>query len=152
MRDHYDRALVYSPSFDTRTSWFPRGWVYYDSYAIYRGGSTATEHPEWILRDSSGNRLYIPYECSGGTCTQYAGDIGSSEFRQHIIGEIRAKLNSAAPSGGYKGVFVDDVNMDFRVGDGNGTSVRPIDPRTGAPMTLADWRRYFAEFMEEIDR
>ena len=152
MRDHYDRALVYSPSFDTRTSWFPRGWVYHDSYAIYRGGSTATEHPEWILRDSSGNRLYIPYECSGGTCTQYAGDIGSSEFRQHIIGEIRAKLNSAAPSGGYKGVFVDDVNMDFRVGDGNGTSVRPIDPRTGAPMTLADWRRYFAEFMEEIDR
>jgi len=30
--------------------------------------------------------------------------------------------------------------------------VAPIDPRTGAPMTLEDWRRYVAEFTVEIRR
>ncbi|HEV2772021.1 MAG TPA: Ig-like domain-containing protein, partial [Thermoleophilaceae bacterium] len=35
MGDRYWRALVYSPHFDKRTAWFPRGWVYHDAYAIY---------------------------------------------------------------------------------------------------------------------
>src|SRR5205085_10818824 len=36
-----------------------------DVYAIYKDGALATQHPEWILRDQSGNELYIPYGCSG---------------------------------------------------------------------------------------
>ena len=150
MGDRYWRALVYSPSFDTRTAWFPRGWVYHDAYAIYTDSAEAREHPEWVLRDSDGNPLYIPYDCDGTACTQYAGDFGNPEFRQHVIAEIKAKLDRAAPHGGYKGVFVDDVNMDFRVGDGTGEFVKPVDPRTDAPMTEADWRRYFAEHVELI--
>ena len=38
------------------------------------------------------------------------------------------------------------------MGDGSGAEVAPIDPRTGAPMTLEDWRRYVAEFTTEIRR
>ncbi|HEV2773089.1 MAG TPA: DNRLRE domain-containing protein, partial [Thermoleophilaceae bacterium] len=150
MGDRYWRALVYSPHFDKRTAWFPRGWVYHDAYAIYTDSEEAREHPDWVLRDSDGKPLYIPYDCDGTACTQYAGDFGNPEFRQHVIKEIKAKLDLAAGHGGYKGVFVDDVNMDFRVGDVSGNHVDPIDPRTGAAMTKADWRRYLAEHVELI--
>ena len=50
----------------------------------------------------------------------------------------------------YKGVFVDDVNLDIRVGNGQGDTVMPIDPRTGQTMTEANYRRYIAEFTEQI--
>jgi hypothetical protein len=150
MRDHYDRALVYSPYFDSRTAWFREGWVYHDAYAIYTDSSLAREHPEWILRDSDGKPLYIPWGCSGGTCPQYAGNFGNPDFRNHIIGEIKAKLDRAATGGGYKGIFVDDVNMEFKVSDGAGRFVNPVDARTGTQMTETNWRKYMTEHVELI--
>src|SRR4051812_34343045 len=51
---------------------------------------------------------------------------------------------------GYRGLWIDDVNMDMRVGNGNGDDADPIDRRTGRPMTYDDWRRYMAEFTEQI--
>jgi hypothetical protein len=145
MRDHWDRAYVFSPYWDGKLSWFPNSWVYKDSYAIYTSSALATQHPDWILKDGSGNKLYIPFGCGGGTCPQYAADIGSPAWRQNYIDIAKGLIDQ-----GYKGIFVDDVNMDFRVGNGSGTSVTPIDPRTGVAMTQADWRRYFAEFMEQL--
>jgi hypothetical protein len=98
-----------------------------------------------VLRDPGGNLLYIPWGCSGGSCPQYAGDFGNPAFREHWIAEARATLDR-----GYIGLWVDDVNLAWRVSDGEGNTVTPVDPRTGALMTLADWRRYLAEFMEAI--
>ena len=40
---HMWRMGVYSPYFDSRTSWYRNGWVYDDAYAIYRGGEVARE-------------------------------------------------------------------------------------------------------------
>ena len=145
MREHYFRMQTYSPYFDSRLAWYPNAWVYRDSYAVYRDSDLPEENPEWVLRDTNGNALYIPYGCSGGTCPQYAGDFGNPEFRRRWIDRLGETLAE-----GYAGVWVDDVNMDWRVSDGNGDHVKPVDPRTGVEMTLADWRRYFAEFMEEI--
>jgi len=145
MREHYFRMLTYSSYFDARLSWYPNAWVYKDSYALSRDSDVRAEHPEWVLRDRDGNELYIPWGCSGGTCPQYAADVGNADFRRWWIDELRETLMN-----GYRGVWVDDVNMVWRVGDGNGDYVNPLDPRTGVAMTLADWRRYFAEFMEEI--
>lgn len=142
---HYHRARVYSPFFDSRLAWFPNGWVYQDLYAIYRNSATVTEHPDWILKDSAGNKLYIPFGCSGGTCPQYAADFGHPEFRTWWIDNAKGRLAK-----GYAGLFVDDVNMDFRVSDGTGTHVAPIDPRTGQAMTIDVWRRYMVEFLEQI--
>jgi hypothetical protein len=141
MRDHYSRMLTYNPYFDTRLQWYPFAWLYQNAYAI----RSSSSHPEWILRDADGNMLYIPWGCSDGTCPQFAGDFGNKEFRANWIREARQVLDQ-----GYLGLFIDDVNLTWRVGDGNGDQVIPIDPRTQAPMTLANWRRYFAEFMEEI--
>lgn len=145
MREHYFRMKVYSSYFAPRLSWYPNALVYKDSYAIHQDSEVRTEHPEWVLRDGDGNELFIPYGCSGGSCPQYAADVGNPDFRRWWIDELRATL-----ADGYLGVWVDDVNMAWRVGDGNGDYVNPVDPRTGLGMTLADWRRYFAEFMEDI--
>lgn len=145
MRAHYSRMRTYSPYFDSRLSWFPDAWVYKDLYAIYVGSALAQQHPEWILKDSSGRKLYIPFGCSGSSCPQYAGDVGNPDFRAYWISQAAQTLVQ-----GYRGLFIDDVNMAFRVGDGSGQFVAPTDPRTGSPMTSSGWRRYVAEFTEQI--
>jgi hypothetical protein len=142
---HMWRMVVFSPYFDSRTSWYSNGWVYDDSYAIYRGSSLTSEHPEWILKDAAGNPLYIPSGCSGGTCPQYAGDISNPEFRQNWINELKSEV-----AHGYKGVFVDDVNMEMQVSNGQEQIVAPIDNSTDKPMTSDQWRGYMAQFMEEV--
>ena len=145
MREHYLRMLTYNPYFDARLGWYPNAWVYKDAYSIRSSDAIFSSHPEWVLRDPNGNMLYIPWGCANATCPQFAADFGNLEFRSNWIREAKLALDK-----GYLGLFVDDVNMEWRVGDGNGNSVTPIDPRTGAPMTLSNWRRYFAEFMEEV--
>jgi hypothetical protein len=144
MRAHYARMRAYSPYFDSRLSWFPDAWAYQDAYAIYRTSSVATDHPDWILKDAQGNKLYIPFGCSGGVCPQYAADFGNPAFRDWWIRSAADKMAK-----GYRGLFVDDVNMEWRVGNGTGQFVAPQDPRTGATMTEANWRRYMAEFTEQ---
>jgi len=145
MRAHYWRMLAFVPYFDSRLAWFPEAWAFKDLYAVYPDSAMATEHPDWILRDGSGRALYIPYKCGGGRCPQYAGDVGSPAFRAQWIAEAVAGV---AP--GYPGIFVSDVTPLMRVSDGNKRPVRPIDPRTGGPMTQADWGRYVAEFCEQM--
>jgi hypothetical protein len=145
LRDKWQRAITYTSYFDSKTSWFPNAWVYLDAYAIYNPSDLANQHPDWILKDSSGNKLFIPYGCYGGTCPQYAADIGSSAWRQYFISKVQSLIAK-----GYKGVFVDDVDMDINVGNGNGQDVAPVDPRTGQLMTDTVWKSYFADFMEQL--
>jgi hypothetical protein len=145
MRDHWQRAIVSWGYWDSKLPWYPNAWAYVDTYAIYNGSTVATQHPEWILKDSSGKKLYIPFGCSGGTCPQYAADIGSSAWRQDYINRCKTLIAM-----GYKGIFADDVNLDMNVGNGSGQQVTPIDPRTGQPMTDASWKSYFAGFMEQL--
>ncbi len=143
MREHYWRMRTYPPYFDSRLWWYPNAWSYLDAYAIYPGQEAGLE--QYILRDSAGNRLYIPWGCSGGTCPQWAADIGDPGWRAHYINMAVDKANK-----GYKGIFVDDVNFAFSVSNGNGTNVAPWDERTNATMTHDSWMRYFAEFMEQL--
>lgn len=149
MNVHYTRMRGYAPFFTQALSWAPPASFYKDLYALYRGDAgdqlLMNQHPNWVLRDAQGNRLFIQYDCDGTTCTQYAADIGSPEWRAHWIADARATMND-----GYSGLFVDDVNLEMRVSNGAGNFVRPVDPRTGQPMTDADWRRYMAEFTEQI--
>ena len=145
MRSHYWRMLAYAPYFDSRLAWYPDAWVYQDLYAVYVDGDVAASHPDWILTDGNGQRLYIPYGCAGGTCPQYAGDVGNPAFRAWWIAEAKRHLDA-----GYRGLFVDDVNLALKVGDGSGATVAPFDPRRGRPMSVDEWRSYVVEFVEEI--
>lgn len=146
MRQELSRMVVWSPYFDTRTSWFPNANFYQDLYAIYPGTAVQYTNPEWILKDGYGNWLYIPFACSGGTCSQYAADIGNPAFRAWWISQAQDAFNR----GNYAGMFVDDVNMNFNVSDGNGNLVAPIDSNTGQTMTYTAWRSYVATFTQQI--
>lgn len=145
MRDHYARIRAQSPYFDERVAWFPNAWVYKDAYGIRPDSSDFSAHPEWILHGLDGAPLYIPSDCREGVCPQYAGDFGNPDFRASWIADAGALLAK-----GYRGLWIDDVNLVWRVSDGNGRHVAPLDPRTGEPMTQAAWRRYLADFMVQV--
>ncbi len=119
--------IGYPPYFDSILSWFPKGYAYFDLYGIMQGSWEQTTHPEWILHDQNGNWLYLPFNCSGGTCAQYAADIGNPAFVAAWI----ANTAGTAYGANYAGVFIDDVNMNFDVSDGNGNLIAPIDSNTG---------------------
>ena len=149
MNDHYSRMRGFAPFFNQALSWAPPADFYQDIYALYRNDprdqALMEQHPDWVLRDAQGNRLFIQYACDGTTCSQYAADIGNPNFRAYWINMARDIMAK-----GYDGIFVDDVNMEMKVSNGAGNFVRPMDPRTGQPMTDANWRRYMAEFTEAI--
>jgi Hypothetical glycosyl hydrolase family 15 len=145
MNHDFWRAEVFSPYFDNKTSWYPHGWMYKDLYALYTGSGYAKEHENWILRNASGAPMFIPWGCSNGSCPQYAADIGNPEYRHAWIAEVKASAER-----GYAGLWIDDVNLEFRVGNGNGEEEAPIDPRTGRPMSETAWQEYVDVFLEEI--
>lgn len=150
LNDHYWRMITHPPYFDTRLSWYSNAWAYFDISRVYvdpgRGDSDIlVDHPEWIYKDASGNKLYIPWGCSGGTCPQYAANIGDPDFRAFRIAQMAEILKK-----GYRGLWLDDVNMLERTSNGNGVAISAIDTNTGKPMTLANWRNYMALYTEEV--
>jgi putative glycosyl hydrolase-like family 15 (GHL15) protein len=145
MRTHYWRLAAHSPYFDSRLSWAPGTWVYQDAYAVYPGSPEAEQHPDWILRDASGNKLWIQFACGGGRCTQYAGDVGNPAFRAWWIRTARDRL-----AAGYRGIFIDDVNMAERISNGDGAFTVPIDPRTRRPIDERAWQHQMAAFMAQV--
>ncbi len=169
MRDHYWRMRGYSPWYDashgseSAINWAPPSHVYSDLYAIYRdtkgtqpNATLLNRHPTWVLRDRAdnpntakieGRRLYIPFQCDDPEpgCAEFAADIGNPAFRRWWIRRMQGTLDL-----GYVGVYIDDVNMDWRISYGSGAYVRPWDPRTHKRMTLDHWRKYVTIFVEQI--
>lgn len=143
---HFYRMETSSGWFDSNLAWYHGAWAYLDSYAIYNNDQPLkNQHPEWILKDIHGNKLFIPWGCGGGTCPQYAADITNAAYRSYWINEARAIIAS-----GYKGLWIDDVNLRMQVSDQNGNLVAPVDPATGKAMTTTAWEKYFADFMTQV--
>lgn len=145
LNSHFWRMQSTTPYFDSRLSWFPNALVYQDLYGIPVQSSLVVEHPDWILKDSEGNMMYIPFACNGTSCSQYAADPANAEFRAYWISHAKGILEK-----GYKGLWIDDVNLLFRVANGAGKQNAPHDPRTGAAMTLNNWMQYIADFTKAI--
>ena len=147
MNANYESMVVWEPYWDQRLDDFADAIVYKDSYAIKVDSQSDTrfrEHPDWVLRDANGDPTYIPFGCSNG-CPQYAADLGNPEFVADWIAGVQDFVDR-----GYTGLYIDDVNLLWRVGDVNGDSVIPIDPRTGQPMTLNAWRTNMVNFVETV--
>jgi hypothetical protein len=144
-RDHFFRMGVFSPYFDSKTSWYPNALFYKNLYGLPTDSHAYGEHPDWALRDKSGHPLYIPWNCGGTTCPQYAGDISNPAFRDWWIAEARSTL-----SRGYLGLWIDDVNTEFRVSDGAGKQAAPMERGGGRQMAWEGWRGYIAAFVEQI--
>lgn len=145
LRNKLWRLQTSSPYFDSRLSWMPNAWAYEDLYGIPASSPIVQQHPNWILRDNNGNMMYIPFACWGGGCSQFAGDPGNQDFRNWWIQKTRDQVNA-----GYKGIWIDDVNMEFMASDGGGNRSAPHDPRTGNEMTYDAWRGYISGFTQQI--
>jgi hypothetical protein len=147
MNANYDSMVVWSPYWDSRLADYDDVTIYRDAYAIKVDpgkDSRSVDHPEWILRDASGDPVFIPWGCDEG-CPQYAGDLGNPEFVDNWIAALRDSVEL-----GYDGLLIDDVNLAWRFSDRRGDTIEPIDPRTGLVLTLDDWQRYMAEFTERV--
>jgi hypothetical protein len=145
INSHFWRLQTSAGYFDPYLPYLPNTWAYFDSYGIHSGSSLISQHPDWIFRDAYGNNLFIPWGCSGGTCPQYAFDFSNQGYISWWIGQAKAMAAK-----GYKGLWVDDVNLAMRISNGSGTNVVPIDRATNQPMTDAAWRQYFANFMTQV--
>jgi len=142
---HFWEMQLSSPYFDSRLKWYSRAVSYYDLYGIHTNDPLVAEHPEWILKDQNGNNLYISYNCTGTSCSQYAFDFSNPGFQQRQIG-VLAKMLSA----GYRGLWLDNVDLQVRTSNGQGTIVYPVDPNTGQVMTATVWEKYMAEFTTQV--
>jgi len=147
MNQKFWRLQTTSPYFDSRLSWFPNAWAYNDLYATWVGSGNPVieQHPDWVLKDQYGNWLYVPFACNGNSCSQWALDPGNPAVRSWWINNVKAQM-----SHGYKGIWIDDVNLDWRTGDGSGNIVLPWDPRTGQQMTYSAWQSYIVGFVQAI--
>ncbi len=151
-RDHWDRIYAFAGFFDPFVSWSPPAWAYIDAYAIYNpshpdhAGAPAVDFSQ-VMKDASGNPLFIPWgNVVSGQLPQYAADFSRTPWRNVIYARAQNYVNTR----GYRGVYMDDVNLDWRVSNGTGAFVNPWDFNTNALMQLEDWRRYWAEFMEAL--
>lgn len=144
MNHNYESMLVWSPYWDQRLGDFSDAVVYRNAYALRVDGPTATANPDWILRDGGGDPIYVPFGCNNG-CPQYAIDIGNPEYRLHWLLGVQALVDE-----GYTGIYIDDVNYEWRFGDANGDDATPVNPRTGRNMTLREWQRSMTEFLELV--
>lgn len=153
LRDHFYRIYTFSTYWDSKLSWYPNAWCYADAYAIYdplypgQSGQPAVDF-SMVLHDAAGgNPLWIPYGTpSGGHLPQYAADFGGTAWRNTYSARCSTLINTK----GYKGIYMDDVNLSFKACNGSGVDVTPYDPRTGLTMTQPNWRKYFAEFVEQV--
>lgn len=141
--------VVYSPYFDQREPLFDNTFVYIDLYGIKSHGDTAVileDHPEWILRTNDGDPVYIPWGCTGsGGCPQFAADVGNREYQESFVQRVGELVDV-----GYRGVLLDDVNLEWRLSDRQGVTTTPLNPRTGDALTLEEWRRDTADLVEFV--
>jgi hypothetical protein len=91
----------------------------------------ASTHPEWILRDSSGNRISA-FVTQYGPNRLWTVDIGNRAFvdawADTVIGEMDRD--------GWDGVWADNILR----GNFYDWSAWPVNPRTGARYTTAEYR------------
>ncbi len=144
------RMLQYHPFWDVNlalSSQYQLCWMYKDSYGIQTSDTSwFSAHSDWVLKDISDNILYLDWPLGTPPYTQYAADISNPAYRAWWIADALSLIQQ----GTWKGLFVDDVNLEFRIAKADGTSISPKDPNTGLTMAIEAWRGYMATFMEEI--
>jgi Hypothetical glycosyl hydrolase family 15 len=149
LRSTYDAMIVYSPYFDQRAQLFENTFVYIDMYGLKVNNPNETialDHPDWVLRTADGEPVYIPWGCeSPNGCPQFAADVGSPEYQDDFVERVRRLVDL-----GYQGIHIDDVNLAWRLSDSAGNRVTPLNPRTGAELTIDEWRSDVVDLMERV--
>ena len=145
VKSHFWEIQGDPPWFNFLLSWMPPAVTYFDLWSIHTGDALATEHPNWIMKDSSGTPLYLDYNCDGTTCSQWAGDFANPAFVQYQISALTTLINE-----GYMGVWMDNVDMFINTSNGAAVTIPPIDSSTGEVMTATAWKQHIADFCAQI--
>jgi hypothetical protein len=122
---------------------------------LYEAAMQAEADPEaasWILKDTDGNPLYIPFTDGADRYTQLAANIQNPAFRQFWIGQMLSVLTSPDE---YQGIFIDDVNIDLEKSISNGVCKLNAVPTTkdcdwSPSISPADWANSLVTFVEAI--
>lgn len=148
-----DRAMAYGngPGGLIAANFKPHAWEYHDLAAVYAidsPGNTPSD-PSVVLRQNANTSLYTWLKDFGpalNTGAEFATDPGLASWRSQMT-----SFASGIVAAGWKGIMLDDVNPGgINTYNSSNAYVDPRDPRTGAAMTLADWRRYHAELVEQV--
>lgn len=137
VNDHYYRLVECWESSPEWIRFYKGGLVYIDSAAVYTNSPEATAHPDWILKDSTGHPVYIPWGAKNpdGTYPQLAADQSNPGFRSWIVGRAKEALAK-----GYPGIFLDDSNLPY--------STDRVPYRNGQPLTEAQQKDEIASAIE----
>jgi hypothetical protein len=146
IHDHYDSLRVYRPYWDSRIDEYDDVFAYRVVYGISAREPLPAAQTDWVLRDASGDPVYIDFDCGSG-CVRYAADVTDPQYRADFLAWVRD-----TEARGYRGIMLDDVNFAWRFSNRWGDEITPLDPVTGQPLTLANWQRYLADFLVEIER
>ncbi len=139
------RTEVFTPFFDSRTAFYGNGWLYSDPLRDLQRQRRRRAAPRLDPQGPAGRKLFIPWGCRNGSCPQYAADITNPDYRAFWIANLTRNLAK-----GYRGAWIDDVNLEFRIGTGDGAFAAPYSASLGRTMSATDWRRSMAEFTEQI--
>lgn len=142
--EKYWRMFVFSPFFDEHTYMYPYAWFYKDLYAIYVDQDITNIPENWFLQDEHGEKLYINWWCEV-TCPQYAANIFDDTFRAHWVSEAKKSMQQW-----YRGIWIDDVNMDWRISNQFGENRLPVNRQTEEVISLEQWREAMVVFLQEI--
>jgi hypothetical protein len=132
----YDRIIGYG-SFGAQyvTPWYPRAWDYIDSEAIYPGGDLT-----YVLKDSTGHPVWM----AGYVGLEYAADVRNPGWQQTVVDRCKQAIAQ-----GYKGVFLDDVNLGPGFSSGKDSTGHDI-PVTPVGYDNASWRDGFCTMLEKV--
>ena len=162
-RRHYWRAMEYPTWFDrTPTpdhsflSRYPRAMGYQDSMAWNSAHDPVQDAKQWwypyVLKDTQGRRLWNNWGGSKDAAghwrfPQYQMDISDPAYQDAWIAQAKKR----AVNLGYKGLWVDDVNLNTGVVVTE-DNARPtfLDHQTGKVMDEAAWNARMADFMARI--
>lgn len=144
MRARPEMIIGWSPWQDVNVGVYKNLLAYMDTYAAennipQKPTDIAVTHPDWILHDSAGNKLFIPYNCANGSCQAYAMDLTNPAVIANQMANVEVIANAK-----YQGVFFDNANLALKAGDGNGNIVMPDG------FTNEIWSRAIANFFAEV--
>lgn len=130
---------------------------YEDTVAIKPGWPNYGDLEQYILEAFASPpdnyvKLFINFQCSGGTCPQYYADPGMQGWRDYIVSQVEA-----ISADGYRGAWLDDINLvrysgEWPITPGDTSFARPFNPATGTAYTNEDWDANMDTLIWEVFR
>ncbi|PJA72030.1 hypothetical protein CO152_03560, partial [bacterium CG_4_9_14_3_um_filter_33_26] len=116
---------------------YKNGTVIYNNTADWT--YVTTNHPEWFLLDSGGNKIY-----EKNYTNNYLLDPSNTEWRTYRANQLKQQIENY----GYDGIFLDVISAWIEDSGYIYYNAKPINPSTGQLYTNDEWRQANLEFVD----